>query len=393
MIFVLCSFLAMAIFPLLVVFSFHSIVVAKKKRVVREDLPHYGTPSENTTQNVIQGPEDGGSPRRRTTDSIERDIDLYYRWSNVLYPASMLSFLYLICAYLCYAFTLAKYDTALPAATAMLGTRVIFNPVPSVWARSFAFSIANILLAAAGAYIFNVGTTIRRLYVIDLTEHVFWGSINRLLGAVGIALVLGTMAPDKVPRFVYFGIGFVVNLLMEYILRKISDLIGHEPKSQDLPLEMIGGIDLWKEYRLEEEGIENIQNLATADVKCLAIKTHYKLQTLVDWVDQAMLIFRLGEKVSILRAQGFTISAMDFALKSPKFTGSQSQVKTISGKLGLDEVVIAGMMDSLYENKNLRTLWSLAQRQPEGAFPKPGGRSIEVLQAPMAASASAGALQ
>ena len=84
---------------------------------------------------------------------------------------------------------------------------------------------------------------------------------------------------------------------------------------------MIGGIDLWKEYRLEEEGIENIQNLATADVKCLAIKTHYKLQTLVDWVDQAMLSFRLGEKVSILRAQGFTTSAMDFAFKSPKFTG------------------------------------------------------------------------
>src|SRR5690242_17258417 len=111
MIFVLCSFLAMAIFPVLVVFSFHNIVVAKKKRVVREDLPHYGGPSENTTQHLMERPEDGESPRRRTTDNIEHDIDLYYGWSNVLYPASMLSFLYIVCAYLCYAFTLAKYDT------------------------------------------------------------------------------------------------------------------------------------------------------------------------------------------------------------------------------------------------------------------------------------------
>jgi hypothetical protein len=62
----------------------------------------------------------------------------------------------------------------------------------------------------------------------------------------------------------------------------------------------VSGINLWIEYRLAEEGIENVQNLATADPITLAIHTHYNVRTLVDWIDQALLLHRLRARGKLL---------------------------------------------------------------------------------------------
>ena len=71
-----------------------------------------------------------------------------------------------------------------------------------------------------------------------------------------------------------------------------------KPSTEDLPLQMVKGINIWKAYRLEEEGIENVQNLATADVTELAVRTHYNFRTLIDWIDQSLLLVRLTSEQS-----------------------------------------------------------------------------------------------
>jgi hypothetical protein len=54
-------------------------------------------------------------------------------------------------------------------------------------------------------------------------------------------------------------------------------------------------INVWDNTRFYQEGIQNVQALATTDLARLAVRTPYDAQTLVDWVDQALL--RIHTKV------------------------------------------------------------------------------------------------
>lgn len=139
-------------------------------------------------------------------------------------------------------------------------------------------SAKPIAFAFSGVYLFNLGSMVRRLYLSDLTEHVFWGSINRLLLSMGVAIVLASTVhfDGTKSASMFFAIGFLANAFLQAVL-KAGLRVGKasQSKTEDLPLQLVRGINIWKEYRLEEEGIEDIQNLATADVIDLAVKTDF----------------------------------------------------------------------------------------------------------------------
>lgn len=61
-----------------------------------------------------------------------------------------------------------------------------------------------------------------------------------------------------------------------------------------LPLDGLDGLTVWHESRLAEEDIENIPNMATADVVDLLVSTRLPADRIVDWVDQAILLTYLG---------------------------------------------------------------------------------------------------
>lgn len=158
--------------------------------------------------------------------------------------------------------------------------------------------LKNIVFAALGAYIFNMEVIVRGAFLSDVTEHVFWSAINRLLLSSAVALVCSRYFDFP---YLFFGIAFVPRVLVSSIKRAVSAAAekisksGTQDKTEELPLDLVQGIDIWKEQRMEEEGIESVQNLATSDVLTLAVKTHYPLRTLIDWIDQAILINRLPE--------------------------------------------------------------------------------------------------
>jgi len=56
----------------------------------------------------------------------------------------------------------------------------------------------------------------------------------------------------------------------------------------------LDGLTVWHEARLKEEGIENIPNMANAEIADLMLRTRFPPDRIIDWVDQAILFTHLG---------------------------------------------------------------------------------------------------
>ena len=89
------------------------------------------------------------------------------------------------------------------------------------------------------------------------------------------------------------------------------------------PLSQIDGLSVWHEARLDEEDIENVPNLATADIVELMLNTKIAPNRIIDWVDQALLLMVLPPQTPehrigiVLRSNGIrTASALVGAARS-----------------------------------------------------------------------------
>jgi hypothetical protein len=66
---------------------------------------------------------------------------------------------------------------------------------------------------------------------------------------------------------------------------------------QPYPLSDLDGLNVWYEARLLEEGIEDMQNLATCNLVDVMLNTRVPVERLVDWIDQSILYLHLGKPV------------------------------------------------------------------------------------------------
>jgi hypothetical protein len=340
----LATLLLLCVLPVLLVVLFRETIAERKQNTILEELHRLRAFDLPVVQR--KGGEEG------ITQAIQ---DVYGR-RFLFPPAVLLSMFYLPGFLLCDVLLKHVFGYALNWPTPALVEKM--RPV------AFAFS---------GVYLFNLGSMVRRLYLSDLTEHVFWGSINRLLLSIGVAFVLASGDLLHQSNSLFFAIGFLANAFLQGVLQaglrlgKIS-----RARSEDLPLQLVRGINIWKEYRLEEEGIEEIQNLATADPIDLAVKTHYGLRALIDWIDQAVVIQRLGkEKSDKLWQLGVPVSAIDFAWQSPENSGHSTNSDTLAASLGMEPLFMANLMNSLYEDAFVQILWALWQTRVENKeFPE-----------------------
>lgn len=200
---------------------------------------------------------------------------------------------------------------------------------------------------------------VQRSFTADVTKNVFWSSLNRLIFSVGFSLILYSLG--NAGHIVCFSIAFFPGVFITWLRKTITRLLGiGTSTTQELEIQLVQGIDIWKEDRLEEEGIESVQNLATSDVFPLAMKTHYPIRTIVDWVDQAILIQRFPLKLQALQQAGLPISAIEFAWMFRQDTdGTLSNL--IGGKIGMDGPIVKQAMQSLAEDMSVRILWRLWQ--------------------------------
>jgi hypothetical protein len=362
----------LACLPLLMAAFFLAFTLPRKIIAVKQDLYKLTYPGgnpdsqRNASRNMASSNFKGDSKNTYSTGgskiASETDIDeltsKYFGKFTLTLPALLLTLFYISGFGACDSYLNIHYNSGAPW---------FFPP-------QFIDAARPIFYCFIGVYLFNLSNIVRRVYLGDLNDQVFWGAIYRLWLSIGLALVfLKVTLPKDSESYIFFSIGFLANTFLDWILTNSMKFLNlGKPKSEDLPLQMVKGINIWKEYRLEEEGIENVQNLATADVAELTVKTHYNFRTLIDWIDQALLLTRLtSDQVKLLSAQATAISAIELAAASPKATGKTDVADALAKKLSVDPVLMAATLDRLYEDEYVQDLWNLWQSGKEGGTISP----------------------
>jgi hypothetical protein len=105
--------------------------------------------------------------------------------------------------------------------------------------------------------------------------------------------------------------GFTQVLSVLRVLLKFIGLRSDQPLMDQARVTELEGIDSWTEARLAEEGIDNVQALASAPLQRLVLRTHFTTPRLVDWVDQALLYIHTANW-PVQQMDG-TITAVDTA--------------------------------------------------------------------------------
>jgi hypothetical protein len=93
-----------------------------------------------------------------------------------------------------------------------------------------------------------------------------------------------------------FAIGFFPILAVQWFTQVVYKALGRRQRRSDLfPLDQLDGISQSQEIRLRDFGIDDAQNLASAELPMILINTPFPVQTVVDWIDQAILMVLLND--------------------------------------------------------------------------------------------------
>lgn len=162
-----------------------------------------------------------------------------------------------------------------------------------------------------GAYLFSLQLIFRRYVQYDLKPEVFMFVTMRILITLILTFVIsllflseGTLSSPTESIFPSYAlafsflIGIFPKIGLKWIEKSVCIILGIKSNKfrEPMPLNAIEGLTIWHEIRLLEEDIENIQNLATANIENLLVTTRFDAQRLMDWVDQALLLIHVGPK-------------------------------------------------------------------------------------------------
>jgi hypothetical protein len=200
-----------------------------------------------------------------------------------------------------------KTDTMLPVFMATLVLSTGWTAV--LWDDSFAAGPATVWdvlkFAFVGAYIFSVQSLVRRFFQSDLRPSAYTSLLVRFVVALSAMLALHQLLdiPTRTEAAIAFVVGIFPTIALQALQRAAEQVLGvfvHQPTA-DYPLSQIDGLDLWYQARLVEEGIEDMQNLATANLVDVMLHTRVPVDRLIDWVDQAHLYLHLDHAETGLR--------------------------------------------------------------------------------------------
>jgi hypothetical protein len=155
-----------------------------------------------------------------------------------------------------------------------------------------------------GASIYSFQLIMRRFLSYDLNPGVYVFSSNRFMLAFAVASIvcigLGTFSTAAGVSFdvnmatvsiVAFFIGFFPALGISWIGAMAQKTLGQQRGiAKEMSLSEVEGLSIWQQGRLKQENIENVQNLAAADIPTLVISTPFTVNQIIDWVDQAILL-------------------------------------------------------------------------------------------------------
>jgi hypothetical protein len=148
------------------------------------------------------------------------------------------------------------------------------------------------------------------------------------------------------------------------------------------PLSRLDGLSVWHEARLDEEDIENVPNLATADIVELMLNTKIAPNRIIDWVDQSILLMTIppapteGEENwigTVLRNNGIRTASALVAATHTREGQTAATVESFPADIKAQTVSLAAALQ-IYPNYPMVQNWlstepSLPPNQEQGVAP------------------------
>ena len=225
-------------------------------------------------------------------------------------------------------------------------------------------SLAVLSFAFLGSFIWSAQNIIRRLIANDLAPNVYYSAGIRIIMASVIALILsfslGAESDNGVLQLknTLIVLAFLTGMFPERVLGYLIDLYKKYVNPDDLnekqlSLYRIEGISMTHKERLNEIGIDNAQNLATASLTELCIQTPFPARQLLDWIGQAKLICYVKEEITKFRSIGIR-SVFDL-YQSNK---TAAQFVSLAEGAGINAALVEVVMDQVRSDVGIRALYN-----------------------------------
>jgi len=241
-------------------------------------------------------------------------------------------------------------------------------------------SFSVLAWAFAGGFLYAAYNIIRRLRALDLAPGVYYSAGVRILLASAVALIFSFFAgeesvanPNGVNQLlslksslpiISFLAGIFPQRILNYLLESVTE--------KSLALYNIEGISIYHKERLEEIGIDNAQNLATASLTQLIAETPYDARQLLDWIGQAKLICYVKDDIHRLRAVG--IRSIFDLLKGNK---DRIVLRELADAVGLDTPILEVVHGQVVNDRGITALYNFQENKNSPARDVIATRTME----------------
>ncbi|MDQ3569038.1 MAG: hypothetical protein M3396_00125 [Actinomycetota bacterium] len=157
-----------------------------------------------------------------------------------------------------------------------------------------------------GAYSFILQDLIRRYFRDDLKTGAYISAVVRIVFVTLVVTAVDLLWPGASAHEHVFAflVGFFPQVGLQALQAALAKPLGKLIPSikANYPLSELEGLNIWYEARLAEEGIEDMQNLASANMVDLLLRSRAPIARLVGWMDQAFLCLCLPRSQSDKRS-------------------------------------------------------------------------------------------
>lgn len=174
-----------------------------------------------------------------------------------------------------------------------------------------AFPNPQVMITGPAGWLFDTATTLVTPPSNPPSAQPVEATVSELSWAwIALAPLFG-LFPESASRYLFIRAGAFMNWIK-------SEDNRFNGVTRSVPIDVIDGIDFWTRIRLEQSGINDVQNLATFNPIMLYIETPYGFYQVFDWIAQAQLCHIIGiEKFLLFREINIrTIFDLERAIRS-----------------------------------------------------------------------------
>ena len=251
----------------------------------------------------------------------------------------------------------------------LAGVDLLVPGTPNLYVKR---SLVAIGMAFLGSYVWAVQYIFRRLVTIDLPPGAYYSIGTRMVLSTFVALVFhhflsglsgkeadmltmnlgaGQMSKNMLPVIAFLA-GIFPQRALQYMVDRFKfTAVAQGKRADDLPLEMLEGMDAFHKMRLSELGIDNVQNLAQASLVELILRTPFRPSQLIDWIAQAKLCLIFKTEVQKLRKAGVR-SVLDL-----KLLGDGGKLAETAKSAGVEESHLQTVYHTIKDNGAIKQLF------------------------------------